>query len=47
MLSKFSVEKFFLETGIPRFLAALEMGGLGDHPAPKDTDSAAFSFHRR
>src|SRR5580698_8248726 len=28
-----------IETGIPRSLAAPEMGGLGDHPTAKDTNS--------
>jgi hypothetical protein len=28
-----------VETGIPRSLAAPEMGGLGDHPTAKDTNS--------
>src|SRR5580704_2789817 len=28
-----------VESGIPRSLAALEMGGLGDHPTAKDTNA--------
>ena len=28
-----------VQVGISSFLAALEVGGLGDHPTAKDTDS--------